>query len=130
MAGDNSKEVGSIVWTDLTTDNAERTREFYEAVVGWASSPVSMGEYDDFNMAAPESGRAIAGICHARGSNADLPAQWLMYIIVEDLDASAARCAEMGGKVIVEPKGMGAHGRYCVIEDPSGAVAALFEPAS
>jgi len=130
MAEDNSSEIGSIGWTDLTTDNAEGTREFYEAVVGWTSSTVSMGDYDDFTMTAPVSGRAIAGICHARGTNADLPPQWLVYIIVEDLDASAARCGELGGKVIVEPKGMGGQGRYCVIEDPAGAVAALFEPAS
>ena len=73
MADDNSNEVGSIVWTDLTTDKAAQTREFYEAVVGWTSAPVSMGDYDDFNMVAPESGRTIAGVCHARGSNADLP---------------------------------------------------------
>jgi len=130
MAEDNSAEIGSIVWTDLTTADAERTRKFYEAVVGWKSEPVSMVDYDDFSMVAPESGRTIAGICHARGTNAALPAQWLMYIIVEDLDASAARCAEMGGKVIVDQKGMGTHGRYCVIEDPAGAVSALFEPAA
>jgi predicted enzyme related to lactoylglutathione lyase len=130
MADDNHSEIGSIIWTDLTTANADLTRQFYEAVVGWKSAPVSMGDYDDFNMVAPESGSAIAGVCHARGSNADLPAQWLMYIIVADLDASAARCTELGGKLIVEPKGMGEHGRYCVIEDPAGAVSALFEPAS
>ena len=129
MTDDNRQEIGTISWTDLTTDDADQTRKFYEAVVGWGSSPVNMGEYDDFVMTSPASGQTIAGICHARGTNAELPAQWLVYIIVEDLDASAARCAELGGKVIVEPKGMGGHGRYCVIEDPAGAVAALFEQA-
>jgi hypothetical protein len=130
MADDNSKEIGSIIWTDLTTQDAERTRDFYEEVVGWKSAPVSMDEYDDYNMTAPGSGSPVAGICHARGSNADLPAQWLVYIIVEDLDASAARCEDLGGTVVVPPKEMGGHGRYCVIEDPAGAVAALFEVAT
>jgi len=130
MADENSKEIGSIVWTDLTTKDAQRTRDFYEEVVGWKAAPVSMGEYDDYSMTAPGSGSPVAGICHARGSNADLPAQWLVYIIVEDLDASAARCEALGGTVVVPPKEMGGHGRYCVIEDPAGAVAALFEVAT
>ena len=40
-------------------------------------------------MMAPESGKVAAGVCHARGSNAKLPAQWLIYITVEDVDKSA-----------------------------------------
>ncbi|UCE03680.1 MAG: hypothetical protein JSW67_05710 [Candidatus Latescibacterota bacterium] len=72
----------------------------------------------------------MAGVCHARGGNVGLPAQWLIYITVSDLDASIARCSELGGKVVVPAKGYGGQGRYCVIEDPARAVVALFEPAS
>jgi hypothetical protein len=61
--------------------------------------------------------------------NADLPPRWLIYINVEDLDASLAACAERGGKVLGRVRQMGRASRYCVIEDPAGAVAALFEPA-
>jgi predicted enzyme related to lactoylglutathione lyase len=121
-------EVGTITWTDLTVANAEAVRDFYSAVVGWKSSPVDMGGYNDYNMNTPESGKTAAGICHTRGVNAELPPQWLVYITVEDVDKSAARCVELGGKVIAGPKGMGGHGRYCVIQDPAGAVAALFTP--
>jgi hypothetical protein len=32
--------------------------------------------------------------------------------------------------VLVKPKGMGGYGRFCVIRDPAGAVAALFQPAT
>lgn len=84
-----------------------------------------MGEYDDFNMIRPSDGEAVAGVCHARGGNADLPAAWMIYITVEDLDRSIARCEELGGKVISGPRNAG-EGRYCVIEDPAGAVAALY----
>ncbi len=52
-----------------------------------------------------------------------------MYIIVEDLEHSVRRCKELGGEVLVGPKGMSSHGRYCVIRDPAGAVAALFQAA-
>lgn len=119
-------ETGTIGWTDLTVENAEQVRDFYAAVTGWTPSPVDMGGYNDFNMSAPGSGGPVAGICHARGANAELPPQWLIYITVDDVDASAARCRRLGGEVIAGPKDMGKQGRYCVIRDPAGAVAALF----
>ena len=125
----DSAETGSISWTDLTVDNAEEVRDFYSRVVGWKSDAVEMDGYSDFSMNAPQSGTCVAGICHARGSNARLPAQWLVYINVADLDESIVRCAELGGEVLVGPKEMGSQGRYCVIRDPGGAVAALFEPS-
>ncbi len=121
-------ETGSIGWVDLTVEDAERVRAFYARVVGWRPSPVDMGGYSDFNMCAPGSGTPTAGVCHARGANADLPPQWLIYLIVEDLDASVAGCRELGGEVIAGPREMAGQGRYCVIRDPAGAAAALFKP--
>lgn len=126
----DSAETGSISWTDLTVDNAEEVRDFYSRVVGWKSDAVEMDGYSDFSMNAPQSGTCVAGICHARGSNAELPPQWLVYINVADLDESIVRCAELGGEILVGPKEMGSQGRYCVIRDPAGAVAALFEPSA
>jgi hypothetical protein len=87
-----------------------------------------MGGYSDFSMMTPLSGKTVAGICYAQGVNADLPPQWLIYITVEDVDQSVARCIELGGKVITGPRELGEQGRFCVIQDPAGAVAALFAP--
>ena len=86
-------------------------------------------DYQDFVMSTPASGQAIGGVCHARGTNSALPAQWLLYVTVTDLDASATRCKELGGEVLVGPKEMGSHGRYCVVRDPAGASIALFQHA-
>jgi uncharacterized protein len=116
---------GTITWQDLTVANAEALRDFYESVVGWKPEPLSMGAYADFVMKA--DGEAVAGVCHARGPNADLPAQWLLYITVDDLDHSIAECQRLGGTVVAPPRSMGG-GRFCVIRDPAGAVAALYQP--
>ncbi|MEK7282586.1 MAG: VOC family protein [Acidobacteriota bacterium] len=129
MSEGDRPEIGSIGWVDLTVQAAGEVRGIYEAVVGWKSSGLDMGGYSDYVMSLPRGGRTVAGICHARGSNADLPAQWLVYITVEDVDRSAERCVELGGQVLAGPREMGAHGRFCVIRDPAGAVAALFTPA-
>lgn len=119
---------GTIAGLDLTVNDAPGIRDFYASVVGWRPEPVDMGEYADFAMTSPATGDWIAGVCHARGENADLPPQWLVYITVDDLDESLRRCREGGGSVLTAVKGSGAGGRYCVIRDPAGAVLALMEP--
>jgi len=123
----DTSQIGRIGWIDMTVDNADGLRDFYKSVVGWGSDAVSMGEYSDYSMTLPDSGEVVAGICHARGSNAELPGGWLVYITVADVDASAAACTANGGQVLVGPKGL-AGGRFCVIHDPSGATAALYQP--
>lgn len=124
-------EVGSVGWFDLTVPDAEKIKQFYSNVIGWKSEPVPMANntYSDFNMKAPNSGLTVTGICNSRGANADLPAQWLLYINVASVDKSIEKCKNSGGKIIAGPKIIGNYGKYCVIEDPAGAVCALFEPA-
>lgn len=126
MAEPVSPAPGRIAWQDLTVENAAAIRDFYSDVVGWQPAPVDMGGYDDYNMVPPGADQPVAGVCHARGGNAGLPAQWLVYIVVEDVDAAAERCRAAGGAVLREPAGTG-DGRFCVIRDPAGAVCALYE---
>jgi predicted enzyme related to lactoylglutathione lyase len=128
MSDGTPHTAGSIVWSDLTVADADAVRAFYEAVVGWRSSPVEMGGYQDYGMAEPGRGQVVAGVCHARGENADLPPQWLIYVAVDDLDASLATCVARGGSVINGPRSLGAYGRSAVIRDPAGAALALIEP--
>lgn len=118
---------GTFGWFDLTVDDAETVRDFYADVVGWTPEPVDMGGYSDYNMCAGD-GTATAGVCHARGSNADLPAQWLVYVHIPDLDASLEKVAARGGECLSGPKGSAEAGRYAIVRDPAGAVMALFEP--
>jgi uncharacterized protein len=119
--------VGTVGWHDLTVPDAERVRDFYQAVLGWTASPVDMGEYSDFNMTPPGSDQPTAGICHARGGNANVPAQWMLYFFVANLEASVRACTERGGTVFTGPRAAGG-GSICVIKDPAGAVCALYEP--
>jgi len=119
--------VGSVAWIDLTVPDAEEIRDFYAEIVGWKPEPVDMGGYSDFNMTDPGSGQPVVGVCHARGGNAYLPSQWLIYFMVADLDASLAQCVARGGKIVGSIRAMGPHSRYCVIEDPAGAVSVLFQ---
>ncbi|MFP6825358.1 MAG: VOC family protein [Pseudohongiellaceae bacterium] len=119
-----ASNIGHVEWIDLSVDDASRIKDFYCAIVGWSSTEVEMGSYNDFNINLPGTQDTIAGICHARGSNANLPSQWLIYVRVESVKASAIQCEKLGGKILDGPRRMGGS-NFCVIEDPAGAVMAL-----
>ena len=57
--------------------------------------------------------------------NADLPPVWLIYLTVDEVDASASLCEELEGRLIVLPRDLGG-GRFCVVQDPAGAIAVLY----
>jgi predicted enzyme related to lactoylglutathione lyase len=116
--------VGGIAWTDITVPEAGSLCEFYSAVVGWKAAPVDMGGYPDFVMSRP-GGESVSGICHARGVNAKLPAEWLIYVVVADLDASVKACKARGGALVDGPRRAGPDSRMCVLRDPVGAHLAL-----
>ncbi|HYE16960.1 MAG TPA: VOC family protein [Tepidisphaeraceae bacterium] len=113
-------KVGTIGWLDLTVAEASPIRDFYQAVIGWDSSEQEMEGYSDFNMLVGETKKVVAGVCHARAENADLPAQWVVYVWVADAKASAAAAEAQGGRVL---KWLG--DQFCVIQDPAGAVMGL-----
>src|SRR3954452_2767311 len=120
-------DIGQIGWIDLTVPGAETVRAFYEHVTGWTASPVSMGDHTDYCMTPAGGNKPVAGVCHALGQNAAVPPVSLIYINVADLDESIRRCTDSGGKVRVAERRIAGSGRFCVIEDPAGAVAALFQ---
>ena len=116
------------MWTDLTVPDAVAVSGFYAAVVGWESVGIEMGGYQDYCMMPPGAKKPAGGICHARGENKNLPAQWLVYITVANLRKSLKACAAKGGVIVAPERDMGG-AKMAVIRDPAGAVAALFQPA-
>ncbi|MEM6513228.1 MAG: VOC family protein [Pseudomonadota bacterium] len=117
---------GKAGWIDMTVVNAEQMRDFYAEVVGFDVEATDMGGYEDFTMKMPASGDPVAGICHARGDNADVPRGWVVYFVVADLDKSLASCEALGGERITDIREYGG-GRYCLVRDPSGTTSALFQ---
>jgi len=141
-----SKQLGEMAWMDLTVVNAKAVSEFYQAVLGWDIEPVTMSEndesYQDFVMTSvnttkkdvevensdPSPSSLMTGICHARGDNQDMPAVWLPYFLVKDLDEAILKVTNNGGALETKIKNIDAD-RYVVIKDPAGAMAAIYQKA-
>ncbi len=119
---------GRIAWLDLTVADATETRDFYQDVVGWSAQDVQMedaaGHYADYALYTLD-GTAVAGVCHARGVNEDLPPVWLLCLPVGDLNESLIRAREEGGEVVDARKGSAGDYTHAVVRDPVGACFAL-----
>ncbi|HTI71597.1 MAG TPA: VOC family protein [Candidatus Limnocylindria bacterium] len=121
--------LGRITWTDLAVPDAQANKAFYEAVVGWTSDPLDMGGYDDYCMKPAGSDDVVAGICHARGDNADIPPVWLVYINVPDIEASVRQVVALKGSVLRPIREAGG-GKMSIVRDPAGAIFALYQAAA
>ena len=117
---------GSIVWHDLTIDNADEVRDFYKSVIGWEHVDHDMGEYNDYVLHAADDETAAGGVWHKRGTNAGMPSQWLMYVQVDSVAKSCEAVQRQGGTVVEGPRNMGDK-PFAVIQDPAGATLAIIE---
>ena len=122
----SDNKIGTMAWLDLSVNNAEVVKSFYQEVIGWKVDNISMGESDDYAMLEPINSEAVAGVCHAQGVNKDLPPAWLPYFLVADIEQSIAAVQAKGGTLMTEIKAMGSD-KYAVIKDPAGAVCAIYQ---
>jgi len=59
-----------------------------------------------------------------------MPPNWNTYVTVNDVDKVAKDAQELGGKILVGPQDIPTVGRFCVIQDPQGAVISAITYAS
>src|SRR5439155_3279383 len=62
------------------------------------------------------------------GMPAHIPSYWMPYFMVTDVDASAAKAKQLGGKTMIGPQDIEKLGRFAIVSDPQGAVFAMFQP--
>jgi predicted enzyme related to lactoylglutathione lyase len=125
MARRTSYSAGTFCAVDLVTPDREGSKAFYAALLGWTAEDLEH-EYTAFRS----DGAFVAGALplttemQAQG----VPPSWSVYVRVDDLDATLARAAELGGMVQGEPFTIPGAGRGGAIADPQGAVLLVWEP--
>jgi uncharacterized protein len=113
-------EPGTLCWNELTTRAVEESLAFYEAVVG-LKGVRSGGDMEYYEWHLGDDGRVVGGLMPMTGDMwpAELPNHWMVYFAVDDVDATAAQCLELGGQVPVPPTDI-PPGRFAVLNDPQG----------
>jgi len=127
--GAQAQGANTFGWAELNARNVESAVPFYERAFGWTTrrsgGDGSAPPYIEFLA----DGESILG---AQETPADVPgevpAYWLVYFAVDDVDAEARRAVELGGNQLVPPQDYPG-GRFAVLIDPQGAAFAIFKSA-
>jgi predicted enzyme related to lactoylglutathione lyase len=120
-------EPGALCWTELATRDVEGAERFYTSLFGWGLKKSAGGgmEYTELlNEGVPIGGMMKMGDQYPPG----VPPHWLTYFAVDDCDASASKAASLGGTTLVGPMDIPNTGRFAVVQDPQGAVFAVYKP--
>ena len=125
-----TNEPGTLCWTELTTSDLRAAESFYTGLVGWTpkrSDPAAGMEYTEMS----NQGQTGVGMMPKPPQlPPHVPSFWMPYFMVANVDASADKAKQLGGKLMVPPQDIEKIGRFSVVADPQGAVFAIFTPAS
>jgi hypothetical protein len=125
MGERTSHPPGTFSWSDLQTDDLDGAKRFYGDLLGWSYADIPIGDDAVYSMAQVD-GHNVAGLGERQDES--IPPHWNCYVTVEDVDASAARAAELGASLLAEPFDVFDAGRMAAFADPQGAVLSLWQP--
>lgn len=113
---------GLLTWNELASPDIDASQAFYGGLFGWEFDEADMGGQRYVFIGV--GGQGNGGIQGTVPPNA--PPHWLVYFGTDDLDASLAKAAELGGTAVTGPMDIGDGNRIGVVQDPQGAYFALY----
>lgn len=114
------KTHGAFSWSELMTDDPKAAVEFYGSLLGWTAQDMDMGTGAYHVIKVGDT--SVGGIMGKPPGSEKMPSAWGCYVTVDDIDATVAKCVELGGKVCMPPMDIPTVGRMAVLQDPQGAI--------
>lgn len=120
---------GTFCWNELMTRDSAAAGKFYTELLGWKTVDSGMPGMDYTLL---KSGDKDAGGMMTMPPEVpkEVASHWMSYIAVDNVDASINKAKELGGTLLHGPQDIPTVGRFCVIQDPSGAVVSLITLAA
>lgn len=118
---------GRFVWFEYMSKDLRKAQAFFGELFGWKTKEVQTPESPYTMIAVGDS--TIGGYWPPPKEGAPEHAQWISHLQVEDANASAERVKSLGGTVKMPPMTVANYGTFAVVEDPTGAVFSLWQPA-
>lgn len=116
---------GKFVWFELLTQDIDKAMKFHDALFGWRSSRVPMGEGEAYPI-IHNGEESIGGY---RKGPPGVASHWVPYLSVPDVDATHFAATEAGCRVMMAPMDFGTEGRAAAIADPTGASFCVWKSA-
>lgn len=119
---------GLFGWADVAVPDTKKGAQFYTKLFGWEAveSPADPSmPYTMFML----DGQPVAGMGPLRPEDIDAgrPPVWSSYVMVDDVDASAAEAKELGATLMMEPMEIPNAGKMFFAVDPVGAAIGFWQ---
>ncbi|MEU4508312.1 VOC family protein [Nonomuraea bangladeshensis] len=108
-----------IAWFDLTSKNAATSRAFYSEIFGWK---IDVDPQMNYGMVDTGAGEGIPGGI-GEGDSASL----VMYIVVDDAEATLKAVEAQGGERVTPPYEIPGIGTMATFKDPDGLQVGLWQ---
>jgi predicted enzyme related to lactoylglutathione lyase len=119
---------GHFCWIELATSDALAAKKFYSDVFGWSARENDMGEMGIYYIFRKGDGDAAAMYKLMPDQvHQGIPPNWLTYIAVSSADQTVEKARSLGATILQPPFDVYDMGRMSVLQDPQGAVFALWE---
>ena len=120
---------GEVHWNELGTRDVDAAKTYYTQTCGWSWQAMDMP--DGAYHVASLGETMVAGmwdISNVPGME-ELPAHWVMYLAVDDVDKAAEQTTALGGTVLRPAFDVPGVGRIVMALDPTGAMLGLMTPS-
>lgn len=120
---------GTFCWVDLTTTDTAGSRKFYTDLFGWAADDVPVEGGNVYTIFSKDGKQTCAQYeMYPDMREQGIPPHWKSYISVTNVDEAANKAGSLGGTVLVQGFDVMDVGRMAIIQDPTDATVALWEP--
>jgi predicted enzyme related to lactoylglutathione lyase len=131
MANIDKHPAGSFCWIELATSDQNAAKSFYSSLFGWVVTDNPMGPDDFYTIFKIDGRDAAAGYTLRKEQRAQgVSPHWMVYVAVDSADQAAAKAAKAGGTVLAPAFDVVDVGRMAVVQDPTGAVLAVWQAKS
>jgi predicted enzyme related to lactoylglutathione lyase len=113
---------GRVVWHDLNTTDLDKSKRFYGELFAW-----SFKTEGQWSFIALGNDPQHFGTVNLLDPKFNVPAHWVPYITVEDIDTAIATVTKAGGKIQLPKTPAGKTGNFSYVYDPQNAMFALWQ---
>ena len=119
---------GTFCWVELGTTDSAAAKTFYTQLFSWEYEDHPMGPgmvYTMLKLNGKDVGALYELMPDMRAQG--VPPHWLSYVSVSNTDETAEKAKAAGATIVKEPFDVMTEGRMAVIQDPTGALFALWQ---
>ena len=119
---------GTFCWVELATSDSDAAKKFYTQLFGWEYTDSPIGPDMVYTMLKLD-GKDVGALYKLMSDQVEhgVPPHWLSYVSTANADEAAEKAKAAGATILKEPFDVFTVGRMAVIQDPTGAVFAIWQ---